>query len=86
MDPWWNPAVQAQATDRAYRMGQKNPVTIYRFICRHTVEETMTSLHKRKTDLATEVLSDQDQGTLRFDADYFGKLLAPEGSKQVSLQ
>lgn len=75
MDPWWNPAVQAQATDRAYRMGQKNPVTIYRFICKHTVEETMTGLHKRKTELATEVLSDQDQDSKRFNEDYFLELL-----------
>ena len=78
MDPWWNPAVQAQATDRAYRMGQKNPVTIYKFICKYTVEETMTGLHKRKTDLASEILSDQDQDIKRFDADYIGKLLSTE--------
>ena len=84
MDPWWNPAVQAQATDRAYRMGQKNPVTIYRFICRQTVEETMTGLHKRKTDLATEVLSDQDQDIRRFDASYFQELLSAQAEHHLS--
>lgn len=79
MDPWWNPAVQAQATDRAYRMGQKNPVTIYRFICRHTVEETMTHLHKRKTELASELLSNQDQNLQKFDVAHLHQLLTGSG-------
>ena len=52
MDPWWNPAVEDQASDRAHRMGQKRPVTIYRFVCRGTIEERILELHTRKRDLA----------------------------------
>ena len=43
LDPWWNPAVEDQATDRAYRIGQKNPVTIYKLIAKDTIEEKIVS-------------------------------------------
>ncbi len=56
MDPWWNPAVEDQASDRAYRMGQKHPVTIYRLITANTIEESISSLHARKRDLAGSIL------------------------------
>lgn len=57
MDPWWNPAVEQQASDRAHRMGQKRPVTIYRLITQHTIEEKIVALHQHKRDLADKLLS-----------------------------
>ncbi|MFC3034248.1 DEAD/DEAH box helicase [Pseudoalteromonas fenneropenaei] len=60
MDPWWNPAVEDQASDRAHRIGQKRPVTIYRLIAKHTIEEKIVSLHEHKRDLADKLLSDSD--------------------------
>ncbi len=56
MDPWWNPAVEDQASDRAHRMGQQRPVTVYRFITTGTVEERILQLHERKRDLADSLL------------------------------
>ncbi|MBB62098.1 MAG: helicase [Pseudomonas sp.] len=55
-DPWWNPAVENQATDRAYRIGQDKPVFVYRLITRGTVEEHIQQLQRRKAELATGVL------------------------------
>ncbi len=56
MDPWWNPAVEDQAADRAHRIGQLRPVTIYRFITLGTIEEKIVELHKHKRDLADSLL------------------------------
>ncbi len=56
MDPWWNPAVEDQATDRAHRIGQDKPVMVYRIITRGTIEEEILSLHETKRDLVTGVL------------------------------
>ncbi len=60
MDPWWNPAVEDQASDRAHRMGQMRPVTIYRLVARHTIEEGIVDLHKHKRDLADSLLEGSD--------------------------
>ena len=60
MDPWWNPAVEDQASDRAHRMGQLRPVTIYRLVARHTIEENIVELHKHKRDLADSLLEGSD--------------------------
>jgi superfamily II DNA or RNA helicase len=60
MDPWWNPAVEDQASDRAHRMGQQRPVTIYRLVARHTIEEGIVDLHKHKRDLADSLLDGSD--------------------------
>jgi SNF2 family DNA or RNA helicase len=57
MDPWWNPAVEDQATDRAHRIGQLKPVTVYRFVAENTIEEKIIQLHERKRDLADSLLS-----------------------------
>ncbi len=57
LDPWWNPAVEAQAAARSHRMGQRNPVTLYRFIASHTVEEKMLRLHEDKKELAESLLT-----------------------------
>jgi SNF2 family DNA or RNA helicase len=56
MDPWWNPAVEDQASDRAHRLGQQRPVTIYRFITRGTIEERILALHSTKRELADSLL------------------------------
>lgn len=56
MDPWWNPAVEEQASDRAHRMGQIRPVTIYRLIAQNTIEEKIVALHQHKRDLADKLL------------------------------
>ncbi len=56
MDPWWNPAVEDQAADRAHRLGQLRPVTIYRFITRGTIEEKILELHSTKRELADSLL------------------------------
>ena len=58
-DPWWNPAVQAQATDRAHRIGQERVVTSYQLITRDTVEEKILKLQRRKRD-ATEAVIERD--------------------------
>jgi superfamily II DNA or RNA helicase len=60
MDPWWNPAVEDQASDRAHRMGQKRPVTIYRLVAQQTIEEAIVSLHTHKRDLADSLLEGSD--------------------------
>ena len=60
MDPWWNPAVEDQASDRAHRMGQQRPVTIYRMIAKDTIEEKIVALHNHKRDLADSLLEGAD--------------------------
>ena len=60
LDPWWNPAVQAQATDRAHRIGQERPVTVYRLITTHSIEASIVNLHVSKRQLAGALLDDGD--------------------------
>ena len=62
LDPWWNPAVEDQASDRAHRIGQKNKVTVTRLLMRHTIEEKMMELKKRKGALYEAILQDGDGG------------------------
>ena len=52
LDPWWNPAIEQQATDRAYRIGQRQNVTVYHLISQHTIEEKILRLHQTKRNLA----------------------------------
>jgi SNF2 family DNA or RNA helicase len=59
-DPWWNPAVEAQATDRAHRIGQRRVVTSYKLIARDTVEEKILKLQERKRGLLKGILADED--------------------------
>ncbi len=56
MDPWWNPAIEDQASDRAHRMGQKRPVTVYRLVAKDTIEDKIVALHHQKRDLANSLL------------------------------
>lgn len=60
MDPWWNPAVEDQATDRAHRMGQQKPVMVYRIVARGTIEEEILALHETKRDLVDGILDGTD--------------------------
>jgi len=60
MDPWWNPAVEDQASDRAHRIGQQRPVTIYRLVAKDTIEDKIVSLHHHKRDLADSLLEGAD--------------------------
>jgi len=59
-DPWWNPAVEDQATDRAHRIGQERPVTVYRLVAEQTIEEKILQLHVQKRDLADSLLAGAD--------------------------
>ncbi|QEP44038.1 DEAD/DEAH box helicase [Ectothiorhodospiraceae bacterium BW-2] len=63
MDPWWNPAVEDQASDRAHRIGQKRPVTIYRLVVKGTIEEKIVKLHQSKRDLASNLIEGGDMGS-----------------------
>ncbi|MCB1063486.1 MAG: DEAD/DEAH box helicase, partial [Verrucomicrobiae bacterium] len=56
-DPWWNPAAENQATDRAYRIGQDKPVFVHKLICKDTVEERIQQMQGKKDDLASDLLS-----------------------------
>lgn len=60
LDPWWNPAIEDQASDRAYRIGQRNHVTVYRLIATHTIEEKIIRLHQSKKSLADSLLDGSD--------------------------
>ena len=60
LDPWWNPAVEDQATARAHRMGQHRPVTAVRLVARGTIEEAVLDLHAAKRALAAGVLEGSD--------------------------
>ncbi len=60
MDPWWNPAVEDQASDRAHRIGQQRPVTVYRLVTEGTIEEKIVKLHQTKRDLADSLLEGTD--------------------------
>ncbi len=62
MDPWWNPAVEDQASDRAHRIGQERPVTIYRLVAQDTIEERILQLHAGKRDLADGLLAGTEDG------------------------
>jgi SNF2 family DNA or RNA helicase len=64
LDPWWNPAVETQAIDRAHRIGQVRPVFAYRLIVRDTVEEKVLELQATKRELADAIIT-ADNSLLR---------------------
>ncbi len=74
MDPWWNPAVEDQASDRAHRIGQTRPVTIYRLVTKGTIEEQIVKLHREKRELASSLLVGTDLAG-RLDVGELMKLL-----------
>jgi SNF2 family DNA or RNA helicase len=75
LDPWWNPAVEAQAIDRAHRIGQENKVIIYKFISRNSVEEKIMALQNRKLALAGELISTEESFMKSLDQDDIAALL-----------
>ncbi len=77
LDPWWNPAVERQATDRAHRIGQDRPVFVYRYVVEGSIEERMLELQARKSALAEGVLGHDAAGAVKFSADDLDALLAP---------
>ncbi len=79
MDPWWNPAVEDQASDRAHRMGQQRPVTIYRLVARGTIEEGIVDLHRHKRDLADSLLEGTEMAARMSPGDMLEMLKAGLG-------
>ncbi len=74
-DPWWNLAVQNQATDRAHRIGQTNIVNVYKLIMKDTIEENILKLQERKKELAEQVLSGEELGSGSFTKEELLELL-----------
>ena len=74
-DPWWNVAVQNQATDRAHRIGQKNVVNVYKLITKGTIEEKIVNLQERKQELADKVLGGERIGSASFNKEELLELL-----------
>lgn len=77
VDPWWNPAVEAQASARAHRIGQDKPVFVYKLVVAGSIEERMLELQARKLKLAEGVLGTDVAETLKFSAEDLDLLLAP---------
>lgn len=89
LDPWWNPAAEQQAVDRAHRLGQTRPVMVYRLVARDTIEEKVMALKERKSALFDAVLGGDSLSSARFGADEIRELLgvrrpAPEPTSVVS--
>lgn len=76
-DPWWNPAVENQATDRAHRIGQDKRVFVYKLIVAGSIEEKILGLQERKAELADGILSIDRGGKIKFGEDDIAALLAP---------
>ncbi len=74
-DPWWNPAVEAQATDRAYRIGQDKPVFVHKLVAEATIEVKMAELAARKRSLAEGIFAEDGGGALDFSEDDVSFLL-----------
>lgn len=76
-DPWWNPAAEDQATDRAHRIGQHKPVFVYKLIAAGSIEERILSLQEKKAALAAGVLEGDSAGLAKFTEEDLAGLLAP---------
>ncbi len=85
-DPWWNPAVENQAIDRAYRIGQDKPVFIYKLVCEGTVEERIIALQKRKATLAQSVYGDEAGLGSMLTAEDLEALFQPLGSSSCAIE
>ena len=75
-DPWWNPAAENQATDRAHRFGQKNTVFVYKFICQDTIEEKILLLQRKKAELVQGLLEGKGE-KLKITSEDLAYLLEP---------
>ncbi|PKO52051.1 MAG: helicase SNF, partial [Betaproteobacteria bacterium HGW-Betaproteobacteria-21] len=76
-DPWWNPAAENQATDRAHRIGQDKPVFVFKLICAGSIEERILTLQDKKAALAAGVLSEDANALAKFGESDIAALLAP---------
>ena len=76
-DPWWNPAVENQATDRAHRLGQDKPVFVYKLIVGGSIEEKILALQEKKAELAAGILSEDRGVDLKFGSDDLAALFEP---------
>jgi superfamily II DNA or RNA helicase len=76
-DPWWNPAVENQATDRAHRLGQDKPVFVYKLIVSGSIEEKILALQERKAELAAGILSEDRGVEVKFGNDDLAALFEP---------
>ncbi|CAH2786879.1 MAG: helicase, putative [Candidatus Burkholderia crenata] len=76
-DPWWNPAAENQATDRAHRIGQLKPVFVYKLIVAGSIEERIVAMQGRKAALADSILREDTAGAAKFSAEDIEALLAP---------
>ena len=74
-DPWWNVAVQNQATDRAHRIGQTKKVTVYKIIAKGTIEEKIVKLQETKKDLADSIISGENIGISNLSKENLMELL-----------
>lgn len=74
-DPWWNAAVETQATDRAHRIGQKQVVTVYKLIARDTLEEKIIELQSKKKELASQVMGGEGISQTSFSKEELLQLL-----------
>ena len=75
LDPWWNPAIEAQAVDRAHRMGQENVVHTYKFITRNSVEEKIVRLQNSKKQLANDLITTEDSFVKNLSKEDISELL-----------
>ena len=76
-DPWWNPAVESQATDRAYRIGQDNPVFVYKLITKGSIEERIVAMQEDKKELVESLLSAGSKRGMKFGKADLEQLLKP---------
>ena len=81
MDPWWNPAVEDQASDRVHRIGQERPVTVYRIVAKDTIEDKIVDLHAFKRDLAESLLEGTDR-IHRFSLEEMASLIREDSPRR----
>ncbi|HHV06991.1 MAG TPA: SWF/SNF helicase family protein [Firmicutes bacterium] len=75
-DRWWNPAVENQATDRVYRIGQQKNVQVYKFVCRGTIEERIDEIIERKLELAENIVGSGESWLTKLSTAEFKELMA----------
>ena len=76
LDPWWNIAAEEQATDRAYRIGQKRPVSVVKLICHNSIEEKVVQLQENKRELYNQVIKSGDEAISRLNIEDIKFLLS----------
>jgi SNF2 family DNA or RNA helicase len=76
-DPWWNPAAENQATDRAWRIGQDKPVFVYKLIAKGTLEEKIQLLQQKKAELAHSILAEGESQKMALTQEDLQQIFAP---------